>query len=108
MKHPAKTPVLAFVTAAVMGMPCMARNESHGLWKRLPDMAVPRWEAGSVVFENKITVLTSRGRWKHAGELPQSLSTAVAGIIDGKLYLAGGSPNGAPPQPRMCVRIAPD
>ena len=40
----------------MMGMPCTARDESHSSWKRLPDMAVPRWEAGSVVFENKLYV----------------------------------------------------
>lgn len=58
-------------------------------------------------IDNKITVLTSKGKWKHAGELPQPLSAAAAGILDGKLYLAGGSLNGAHPQPAMWVRIAP-
>lgn len=42
MKHPTKICVLTFVAAAMMGMPCMARDESHSSWKRLPDMAVPR------------------------------------------------------------------
>ena len=37
MKHSTKTFVLAFVAAAMMGMPCMARDESHSSWKRLPD-----------------------------------------------------------------------
>ena len=58
-------------------------------------------------IDNKITVLTSDSKWKHAGELPRPLSAAAAGIIDGKLYLAGGSPNGATPQPGMWVRNAP-
>jgi N-acetylneuraminic acid mutarotase len=58
-------------------------------------------------IDNKITVLTSEGKWKHAGELPKPLSAAAAGIIDGKLYLAGGSPNGATPQPGMWVRSVP-
>jgi len=58
-------------------------------------------------IDNKITALTSEGKWKHVGELPQPLSAAAAGIIDGKLYLAGGSPNGATPQPAMWVRSAP-
>lgn len=57
-------------------------------------------------IDNKITILTSKGKWKHAGELPQPLSAAAAGILDGKLYLAGGSPNGATPQPGMWVRRA--
>jgi len=67
----------------------------------MAQVADKRW------IDNKITVLTSEGKWKHAGELPQPLSAAAAGIIDGKLYLAGGSPNGATPQPGMWVRIAP-
>jgi N-acetylneuraminic acid mutarotase len=58
-------------------------------------------------IDNKITVLTSRGKWKHAGELPQPLSAPIAGILNGKLYLAGGSLNGAHPQSHMWVRIAP-
>ena len=58
-------------------------------------------------IDNKITILTSDGKWKHAGELPRPLSAAAAGIIDGKLYLAGGSPNGATPQPGMWVRSIP-
>jgi len=36
-----------------------------------------------------------------------ALAFAAAGILNGKLYLAGGSLNGAHPQPRMWVRIAP-
>jgi len=174
MKHSTKTFVLAFVAAAMMGMPCIARDESHSAWKRLPDMAVPRWEAGSVVFENKLyvfggykmptkackrvdafdpkdnswtklkdlpsaithmnIVLDGRSVWFAGGfkdgykgyaisevwrydidkntytagpSLPEPLSAAAAGILDGKLYLASGSPNGATPQPGMWVRPAP-
>lgn len=58
-------------------------------------------------IDNKITVLTPQGKWKHAGELPRPLSAAAAGVLDGKLYLAGGSLNGAHPQPAMWARIAP-
>ncbi len=58
-------------------------------------------------IDNKITVLTSEGKWKHVGELPRPLSASAAGVIAGKLYLAGGSPNGATPQPKMWVRPAP-
>lgn len=36
-----------------------------------------------------------------------ALAFAAAGILDGKLYLAEGSLNGAHPQPGMWVRIAP-
>jgi len=44
-------------------------------------------------IDNKITVGTPEGGWKHVAELPRPLSAAAAGIIEGKLYLAGGSPN---------------
>jgi len=58
-------------------------------------------------IDNKITVLTSEGKWEHVGELPRPLSASAAGVVAGKLYLAGGSPNGATPQPGMWVRPAP-
>jgi len=58
-------------------------------------------------IDNKITIGTPEGGWKHVAEAPRPLSAAAAGIIDGKLYLAGGSPNGATPQPRVWVRPAP-
>lgn len=174
MKYSTKTFVLVFVAAVTIGTPCIAQHESHSDWKRLPDMAVPRWEAGTVVLDNKLyvfggyrmptksckrvdvfdpkdnswrkladlpsaishmnPVLDGRTVWFAGGfkdgykgyaisevlrydidkdtytagpSLPQSLSAAAAGILDGKLYLAGGSPNGATPQPGMWVRSAP-
>jgi N-acetylneuraminic acid mutarotase len=58
-------------------------------------------------IDNKITVLTSEGKWEHVGELPRPLSASAAGVVAGKLYLAGGSPNGATPQPGMWVCRAP-
>jgi len=64
-------------------------------------VAEKRW------IDNKITVLTSQGTWRHVGDLPRPLSAAAAGILNGKLYLAGGSPNGATPQAGMWVRRAP-
>jgi len=33
-----------------------ARGTSHSSWKKLPNMAVPRWEAGSVVLDDKLYV----------------------------------------------------
>jgi hypothetical protein len=58
-------------------------------------------------IDNKITVLDPKGKSQHIGELPRPLSACAAGIINGKLYLAGGSPNGATPQPRVWVRPVP-
>jgi hypothetical protein len=56
MEYPTKKCVLAFVAAMMTGMSCMAQSASHSSWKRLSDMEVRRWEAGSVVFENKLYV----------------------------------------------------
>jgi N-acetylneuraminic acid mutarotase len=58
-------------------------------------------------IDNKITALTPEGKWEQVGELPRPLSAAAAGIIAGKLYLAGGSPNGGTPQPGVWSRAAP-
>ena len=57
-------------------------------------------------IDNKITVLTAEGKWAHVGDLPRPLS-AAAEILNGRLYLAGGSPNGATPQPGVWVRSPP-
>jgi hypothetical protein len=35
-------------------------SPSPGAWQMLPDMEVPRWEAGSVVFEDKLDVFPVR------------------------------------------------
>lgn len=58
-------------------------------------------------IDNRITVLSPRGAWEHVGQLPRPLSAPAAGVLGGKLYLAGGSPNGATPQPGMWVRPVP-
>ena len=39
MEHSTKALVPVFVAAVMMPILCMARNESHSSWKRLPDMA---------------------------------------------------------------------
>ncbi|HCO95889.1 MAG TPA: hypothetical protein DIU00_18455, partial [Phycisphaerales bacterium] len=48
MKHSTRKCILEFVAAVMVGMPCRGKDKSHSDWKKLPDMAVPRWEAGSV------------------------------------------------------------
>ena len=45
MKYSTRKYVLIFIAAIMVDVPCMALGESHSAWKRLPDMAVPRWEA---------------------------------------------------------------
>ena len=58
-------------------------------------------------IDNQITVSTPTGGWKHVASLPRRLSAAAAGVIGDKLYIAGGSLNGARPQPGMWVRTVP-
>jgi N-acetylneuraminic acid mutarotase len=58
-------------------------------------------------IDNKILAPSPNGEWKVLGELPRPLSSPVAAIIGGQLYVGGGSPNGATPQPAMWVRRAP-
>jgi N-acetylneuraminic acid mutarotase len=58
-------------------------------------------------IDNRITVLSPQGKWEHAGELPGHLSAPAAAVIGDRLYLAGGSLNGAHPQPKMWVRSVP-
>ena len=58
-------------------------------------------------IDNKITVSTPDGGWRQVGQLPRNLSAPAAGIIDGKIYVAGGSPNGATPQPGMWAHAIP-
>jgi len=196
MKHSAKTYILMLVTAVTVAVSSVAQNESRSSWKKLPDMAVPRWEAGTVVLDKKLyvfggyrmptkackrvdafdpkdnswkkladlpsaitqmnMVLDRRSVWfaggfkdgykgyaisevwrydidtntytagpslpeprasgglaiigrklHYVGALPRPLSAAAAGIIDDRLYLAGGSLNGAHPQAGVWVRSIP-
>ena len=60
MKHWAAASVPVFVAAVMVTMPCTAREGTQSVWKKLPDMAVPRWEAGTVVFENQLSRITRR------------------------------------------------
>jgi len=111
MKRSIETFVLTFVVAAMMGMPCMARDESRNSWKRLPDMAVPRWEAGTVVFENKLYVFggykmptkackragafdPKDNSWTKLKDLPSAI-THINMVLDGRsVWFAGGFKDG--------------
>jgi N-acetylneuraminic acid mutarotase len=86
-------------------------------------MAGPRWEAGTVVRDNKLYVfggyrmptkackrvdvsdlaLLPSGQWQALAELPRPLSSPVAAILRDQLFIGGGSPNGATPQTAMWV-----
>ena len=54
-----------------------------------------------------ILALAPGGQWELVGKLPMPLSSPAAAIIGGKLYVAGGSPNGRSVQADMWVRRAP-
>jgi N-acetylneuraminic acid mutarotase len=54
-----------------------------------------------------ILMLKPGGEWQLVGELPMQLSSPAAAIIDGKLWVAGGSPDGRSVQADMWVVDAP-
>ncbi|MBQ02170.1 MAG: hypothetical protein CL477_15990 [Acidobacteria bacterium] len=54
-----------------------------------------------------ILALTPRGEWELVATLPMPLSSPAAAIIDGRLYVGGGSPGSSAVQADMWVRTAP-
>ncbi|TFG44675.1 MAG: hypothetical protein E4H40_09160, partial [Candidatus Brocadiia bacterium] len=103
--------ILAFSAAVMMGMPCIAREESHSAWEKLPDMAVPRWEAGSVVFENKLYVFggykmptkacrrvdafdPKDNSWEKLADLPSAVTNINLVLDDRSVWFAGGFKDG--------------
>ena len=54
-----------------------------------------------------VLALSSGGQWELVATLPMPLSSPAAAIIDGKLYVAGGSPGQSRVQADMWVRAAP-
>jgi outer membrane protein assembly factor BamB/N-acetylneuraminic acid mutarotase len=96
-------------------------------WSRGPDLPKPHSHAEGSTFISggrvfmlggmtregrrrrinaEIITRLSSGKWKVLGKLPRPLSSPAAAIIDGRLFVAGGSLNGADPQPGMWVRDA--
>ncbi len=64
-------------------------------------------EGGRKRIDADILALTPGGQWKVVGKLPMPLSSPAAAIIGGKLFVAGGSPNGRSVQASMWVCSAP-
>jgi N-acetylneuraminic acid mutarotase len=62
---------------------------------------------GRKIIDADILALEPGGEWKSVGRLPMPLSSPAAAIIGGKLYVAGGSPNGSRVQAKMWVHKAP-
>ena len=57
--------------------------------------------------DGDILALSSDGQWELVGVLPMPLSSPGAAIVDGRLYVAGGSPGQSKVQADMWVRRAP-
>ena len=64
-------------------------------------------KGGRKKIDADILALTPGEQWKVVGELPMALSSPAAAIIGGKLFVAGGSPNGRSVQAKMWVTSAP-
>ena len=64
-------------------------------------------EGGRKQIDADILALTPGDKWDVVGKLPMPLSSPAATIIGGKIYVAGGSPNGRSVQGKMWVRDAP-
>jgi N-acetylneuraminic acid mutarotase len=58
-------------------------------------------------IDNKIIAQAPGNKWAVLGELPKPLSSPAAAIIGDQLILAGGSLNGADPQPGVWIKKAP-
>ena len=96
-------------------------------WSRGPDLPGPHSHAeGSSFLSNgrifvvggmtrddrrrinsHIIVGVPGGEWQIVGDLPRPLSSPAAAIIGDRLFVAGGSLNGADPQPGMWSRSVP-
>ncbi|HCE04380.1 MAG TPA: hypothetical protein DEQ98_14195 [Acidobacteria bacterium] len=57
--------------------------------------------------DTDVLALSLGGQWEVVATLPMPLSSPAAGIIDGKLYVAGGSPGNSAVQADMWVTGAP-
>ena len=64
-------------------------------------------KGGTKRIDAGILALAPGGQWELVGELPMPLSSPAAAIIGGRLYVAGGSPDGRSVQADMWVRSAP-
>lgn len=61
-------------------------------------------DGGRKQIDADILALTPGAEWEVVAKLPMPLSSPSAAIIGGKLYVAGGSPNGSSVQGKMWVR----
>ncbi len=73
-------------------------------WEASKPIATP--DGGRKQIDADILALTPGDTWQVVGKLPTPLSSPAAAIIDGKLYVAGGSLNGSSVQGKMWMRDA--
>jgi len=64
-------------------------------------------EGGRKKIDADILTFAPGGVWEVVSKLPMPLSSPAAAIIRGKLFVAGGSPNGRSVQGKMWVRDSP-
>ena len=64
-------------------------------------------DGGRKQIDADILALTPGHKWEVVAKLPRPLSSPAAAIIGGKLYVAGGSPNGSSVQGKMWMRGSP-
>jgi len=95
-----------------------------GTWRHGPDLSAKHCqsERNTLISDKRIIVVgEDHGRqgfagstilaieqnaWKTVGQLPEPLLAPAAGIINGNLYVAGGSFDGDQPLPKMWSRDA--
>ncbi len=86
-------------------------TDPQSVWKKLPAMPVPRWEAGTVVLDDKLYVFggyapgpksikradvfdPKNNRWKKLADLPSAI-THMNAVLDGRsVWIAGGFKDG--------------
>jgi len=109
------------LTVTAVGPRCaLAQAPSAGSWRELADMPVPRWEAGTVVLDDRLYVFggytrgtrSSRrvdvfdpedGSWRKLADLPGAISHMKA-VLDGRsVWIAGGFEPGCPGEATTAV-----
>ncbi len=103
--------VLSILVIASAGHAFAAQKASDNTWQKLPDMPVPRWEAGTVVLDGKLFVFGGYTKgtksskrvdvfdpratsWKQLADLPSAI-THMNAVLDGRwVWIAGGFKDG--------------
>ena len=102
---------VAVTLAAIGPRSATAQETSGSSWKKLPDMALPRWKAGTVVLDDKLYVFggyrmptrsckrvdvfdPQHNSWRKLADLPSAISH-MNPVLDGRtVWIAGGFKDG--------------